>query len=229
MCAAKPAGIQSAATYTAAGAGSGATIVYAGATSASSTPSVTPTVGATPSTPATTSATAQVNVESGYGGPDYAGAYAHNFTASDVTATPTTGSTGSSTVTTSAAASTVVAFDTVLNPAVVYGNMTAVNTSSSRTIASGTGSFAEVSKLLLTLLQSYCDSHTITVILLQSYCYSHIAIVTLVESHAPRVSAYCWLCHITVYIPCHIAVTVTTCLTLALNNREVFLPFKSRV
>ncbi|KAA6429206.1 MAG: hypothetical protein FRX49_00602 [Trebouxia sp. A1-2] len=133
---------QSASLYTAAGASS-ATIVYAGETSASSTPSVTPQSTITPSTSSSTATTAQENVESGGGGPDYAGAYANNFTAANVAAQPTTGSTGSPAVTVNAAGSTVIAFDTVLNPAVVYGGMASVNTASNRIIIQGSGSFAE--------------------------------------------------------------------------------------
>lgn len=86
---------------------------------------------------------AQTNVESGAGGPDYAGAYANNFTAANVAAQPTTGTTGSPAVTVTAAGSTVIAFDTVLNPAVVYGGMASVNTASNRIIIQGSGSFAE--------------------------------------------------------------------------------------
>ena len=85
-------------------------------------------------------------MESGGGGPDYAGAYANNFTAADVTANPTAGTTATTAVTITAASSTVVAFDTVFNPAVVYGGMASVNTTSSRTIAVGSGSFAAVSQ-----------------------------------------------------------------------------------
>ncbi len=142
-CAAATSAIQSASVYTAAGSSS-ATIVYAGATSASSTPSVTPSSTVTPSTSSSSSTTAQTNVESGGGGPDYAGAYAHNFTASDATATPTTGTTATTAVTTTAAGSTVIAFDTVLNSQVVYGGMASVDTNSTRVIAVGSGSFAEV-------------------------------------------------------------------------------------
>ncbi|DBB01553.1 TPA: hypothetical protein ACH3X1_000201 [Trebouxia sp. C0004] len=132
----------SASLYTAAGASS-ATIVYAGDTSASSTPAVTPQSTITPSTSTSTATTAQTNVESGGGGPDYAGAYANNFTAANVAAQPTTGTTGSPAVTVTAAGSTVIAFDTVLNPAVVYGGMASVNTASNRIIVQGSGSFAE--------------------------------------------------------------------------------------
>ncbi|KAL0050698.1 hypothetical protein WJX82_005338 [Trebouxia sp. C0006] len=134
--------LQSASVYTAAGASS-ATIVYAGDTSASSTPSVTPQSTITPSTSSSTATTAQINVESGGGGPDYAGAYANNFTAANVDAQPTTGTTGSPAVTVTAAGSTVIAFDTVLNPAVVYGGMASVDTASNRIILQGSGSFAE--------------------------------------------------------------------------------------
>lgn len=133
--------MQSASIYTAAGAAN-ATIVYAGNTSASATPSVVPSSTISPSTSSSTAATAQTNVESGGGGPDYAGAYANNFTAADVTANPTAGTTATTAVTITAASSTVVAFDTVLNPAVVYGGMASVNTTSARTIAVGSGSFA---------------------------------------------------------------------------------------
>lgn len=86
-------------------------------------------------------------MESGGGGPDYAGAYANNFTAADVAANPTAGTVATTAVTITAAGSTVVAFDTVLNPAVVYGGMASVNTTSARTIAVGSGSFAAVCKL----------------------------------------------------------------------------------
>ncbi len=141
--------MQSASVYTAAGA-TNATIVYAGATSASSTPAVTAQSTVTPSTSSSTATTAQTNVESGAGGPDYAGAYANNFTAANVAAQPTTGSTGSPAVTVTAAGSTVIAFDTVLNPAVVYGGMASVNTASNRIIIQGSGSFAEVCNLSLT-------------------------------------------------------------------------------
>lgn len=94
------------------------------------------------STSSSTAATAQTNVENGGGGPDYAGAYAHNFTASVATATPTTGTT-STAGTTTVAASSVIALDTVLNSKVVGGNMTSVNTTATRVIAVGTGSFEE--------------------------------------------------------------------------------------
>ncbi len=143
--------MQSASLYTAAGARS-ATIVYAGDTSASSTPSVTPQSTITPSTSTSTATTAQTNVESGGGGPDYAGAYANNFTAANVAAQPTTGTTGSPAVTVTAAGSTVIAFDTVLNPAVVYGGMASVNTASNRIIIQGSGSFAEVCNVCLTFV-----------------------------------------------------------------------------
>lgn len=148
---------QSASLYTAAGASS-ATIVYAGETSASSTPSVTPQSTITPSTSSSTATTAQENVESGGGGPDYAGAYANNFTAANVAAQPTTGSTGSPAVTVNAAGSTVIAFDTVLNPAVVYGGMASVNTASNRIIIQGSGSFAEVCNVCLTCVIFYSCS-----------------------------------------------------------------------
>lgn len=82
-------------------------------------------------------------MESGGGGPDYAGAYAHNFTASDVTATPNQGTTGTPAVLATAAMSTVIAFDTVLNPLVTYGHMASVDSQSTRTIAQGSGSFVE--------------------------------------------------------------------------------------
>lgn len=141
--------MQSASLYTAAGASS-ATIVYAGDTSASSTPSVTPQSTIISSTSSSTATTAQTNVESGGGGPDYAGAYANNFTAANVAAQPTAGTTGSPAVTVTAAGSTVIAFDTVLNPAVVYGGMASVNTASNRIILQGSGSFAEVCNLCLT-------------------------------------------------------------------------------
>jgi len=104
----------------------------------------------TPSTSSSTATTAQTNVESGGGGPDYAGAYANNFTAANVAAQPTTGTTGSPAVTVTAAGSTVIAFDTVLNPAVVYGGMASVNTASNRIIIQGSGSFAEVCNMCLT-------------------------------------------------------------------------------
>lgn len=135
---------QSAAQYTAAGSNV-PTIVYAGSTSASATPPTSPSSTITPSTPSTPANTAQTNVESGGGGPDYAGAYAHNFTASDVTATPNQGTTGTPAVLATAALSTVIAFNTVLNPAVTYGHMATVNSQSTRTIAQGSGSFVEVS------------------------------------------------------------------------------------
>lgn len=135
---------QTAIQYTAAG--SGGTVVYAGSTSASATPPVSPSATVTPSTPSTPANTAQVNVESGGGGPDYAGAYSHNFTASDVTATPNTGSTGGPVSLTTAAVSTVIAFNEALNPAVVFGGLSSVSASSTRTIAQGSGSFAEVSR-----------------------------------------------------------------------------------
>ena len=143
VCAAAASALQSASVYTAAGAAS-ATVVYAGSTSASATPSVVPSSTITPSTSSSTAANAQTNVESGGGGPDYDGAYANNFTAADVAANPTAGTVATAAVTITAAGSTVIAFDTVLNPAVVYGGMASVNTTSARTIAVGSGSFAAV-------------------------------------------------------------------------------------
>ena len=135
--------LQSASVYTAAGT-SDATTVYAGNTTGSiTTTATTPTSTVAASTSSSTAATAQTNVENGGGGPDYAGAYAHNFTASVATATPTTGTT-STAGTTTVAASSVIALDTVLNSKVVGGNMTSVNTTATRVIAVGTGSFEEV-------------------------------------------------------------------------------------
>ena len=103
---------------------------------------------ATPSSPAaqaaataTTASSSQSTVESGQGGPDYAGAYEHSFDSADVTATPSAGTEATPTSTTTATAAAVTASAASLNPAVVYA--TAAN-ATARSFATGSGSYVEV-------------------------------------------------------------------------------------
>ena len=125
-------------TYT--NAGTSSSLAYA----ASTTSSPAATTAATSTTAATTASSAsssQSTVESGQGGPDYAGAYQHNFTSADVTATPSTGTTATATTTTTATAAAVTASATSLNAAVVYA--TTAN-ATARSFQTGSGSYVEV-------------------------------------------------------------------------------------
>ena len=111
-------------------------MAYAGSNTA--TPS-SPSVNAAAS--ATASASSQSTVESGRGGPDYAGAYEHSFDSADVTATPSAGTSATPTSVTTATAAAVTASAASLNPAVVYA--TTAN-ATARSFATGSGSYVEV-------------------------------------------------------------------------------------
>lgn len=97
---------------------------------------------------ASASASSQATVNSGGGGPDYAGAYQHSFNSADVTATPSAGMTASPASTTTASAAAVTASAASLNPAVVYATATAAT---DRSFVTGSGSYAEVRLLLYAL------------------------------------------------------------------------------
>ena len=126
-------------------AGTTSSLAYAASTSPSPSPTAptatTATTTATAATTASSASSSQATVESGQGGPDYAGAYQHNFTSADVTATPSTGTTATATTTTTATAAAVTASATSLNAAVVYA--TTAN-ASARSFQTGSGSYVEV-------------------------------------------------------------------------------------